>query len=120
MTNAYKVAADYLATWNEADAVQRLAKLEEGWTLDATYVDPIGTAKSLAQINDLIDAVRAKFPGHVFTSRGTPDGHGNYIRFSWTLSDTLGSGVAGGTDIAKLNDDDRIVSVLGFLDNVTS
>jgi hypothetical protein len=64
----------------------------------------------------LIEGVRAQFPGHDFTLRGEPDGHGRHVRFSWTLASADGAAFARGTDMAKLDEQGCFVEVIGFLD----
>jgi hypothetical protein len=68
----------------------------------------------------MIEAARTQFPGLVFTARGEPDGHGPFARFSWSLGPAGGTAVAGGTDIARLDDAGRVVEVIGFLDGSVS
>ncbi|MFC7551640.1 hypothetical protein ACFQU7_03960 [Pseudoroseomonas wenyumeiae] len=34
----------------------------------------------------MIETARGSFPGHGFTLEGPPDGHGPFLRFSWTLA----------------------------------
>ena len=48
----------------------------------------------------MIAGARAQFPGHEFRPRGTPDGHGLFARFSWSLAPQGGTPVAGGTTLA--------------------
>jgi len=57
-------------------------------------------------------------PGHVFRlADGGVDAHHNIARFSWELVPaTGGESLAVGFDVAVLEDDGRIASVLGFLD----
>ncbi|KHJ53606.1 polyketide cyclase [Aureimonas altamirensis] len=116
MTEPGMIADAYLSVWNEADDAKRLALLAEGWSRDARYVDPLMSGEGHAGIATLIGAARAQFPGHSFTLRGTPDGHGAYVRFAWNLAGEDGPVVAGGTDVVKLDDNGRIVVVVGFLD----
>lgn len=117
MPNAESVAREYLAAWNEADPGRRLAQMSNGWTEAASYADPMMAADGRAAICDMIEAAREKFPGLGFTLRGTPDTHRQFVRFSWDLGPAVGSAVAGGTDIVRLDDAGRIAEVVGFLDS---
>lgn len=112
------VADTYLATWNETDAPRRAALLEQAWTRDAHYADPLMAGDGLAQISALIGGVHERFVGFRFTRLGTPDGHGDHVRFSWTLG-PAGAAEApiAGTDLVELKDG-RIRRVVGFLDRV--
>ena len=64
----------------------------------------------------MIEAARAQFPGLRFSARGEPDGHGPFARFSWSLGPAGGAPVAGGTDVARLDEHGRVIEVIGFLD----
>jgi len=111
------VAERYIALWNETDASRRLALLADGWTRDASYVDPIGQAQGAEGISALIAAVQSRFPGFRFKLLGKPDAHGEHLRFSWTLGPEASEDLIQGTDFVQLNDG-RLRSVTGFLDKV--
>ena len=68
----------------------------------------------------MIEGAREQFPGLPFTLHGIPDGHGPFVRFTWTLASTGGDAVAAGTDVVRLDADGRIGEVIGFLDDVTA
>lgn len=110
------VARNYLAVWNDADQTTRLARLEAGWSPGVRYADPLMSGETPVGIASMIEAARGRFPGHSFVLRGTPDGHGNVVRFSWDLVATGGSKVAGGTDVVKLDVEGRLAEIIGFLD----
>jgi len=108
-------ANDYLAVWNAASRADRL-KLLEGWSADARYCDPLMQAEGRDAIADMIESAMAQFAGHAFALQGTPDGHGPFVRFSWTLAPEHGGAVAAGTDIVRLDGNGRVAEVIGFLD----
>ena len=118
MTDPQNVAERYIALWNEADAGTRRELLAADWTEDATYVDPLMTGKGAAEIDGLVAGVKARFPSFAFKLIGKPDGHGDHVRFSWTLGpgDFVDAPIEG-TDIVLLRGG-RIQSVTGFLDRV--
>ena len=81
----------YLDAWNETDADARRAAVADVYADGAQYVDPLAD--------------------------GGVDAHHNIARFSWELVPaTGGESLAVGFDVAVLEDDGRIASVLGFLD----
>lgn len=110
------IAEEYLAVWNEDDADRRRRMLAEGWSAEARYVDPLMAGDGREGVAGMIDAVRGRFPGHGFVLRGAADGHGAFVRFSWTLGGPDGARVAGGTDVVRLDGEGRIAEVVGFLD----
>ena len=116
MTTPHAIAERYLATWNEPDAARRQALVAGLWSPQGRYVDPMMSGHGHDGIARMIEGARAQFPGLVFTPRGTPDGHGAFARFSWTLGPAGGAPVAGGTDVARLDDHGRVAEVIGFLD----
>ena len=117
MTSALEIATTYLATWNEKDADRRRTLIAEGWSPDATYVDPLMSANGAGQINEIIGAVHKRFPDFHFTLIGTPDGHGDNVRFSWGLGPMDAEPAIEGSDVVQLREG-RLGSVVGFLDKV--
>lgn len=118
MTNATQIAQRYIDTWNETAPNRRLALLIEHWSDDAHYLDPMMQANGHTGINALIGAVQQRFPSCRFFLHGTPDGHNDRVRFSWSLAPAGAEPIAGGTDFIRLAADGRIRSVSGFLDRV--
>ena len=113
---ASSIAERYLATWNEPSPVRRNALVAALWSPHGRYVDPLMSGEGHAGISSMIEAARAQFPGMQFTPRGQADGHGDFARFSWSLGSAGGAPVAGGTDVARLDADGRVVEIIGFLD----
>ena len=115
MTDAARVAQAYLNTWNEADGERRRSVLAEHWTEDASYVDPMMRGDGPAQIDALVAAVHQRFPGFRFRLIGTPDGHGEYVRLSWSLGPDGTSAPIEGSDVVQLHCG-QIRRVIGFID----
>ena len=116
MPTSHTIAERYLAAWNEADAARRAVLIAALWSPQGRYADPLMSGQGHDGIARMIEAARAQFPGLVFTPRGEPDGHGAFARFSWSLGPAGGAPVAGGTDVARLDEAGRVVEVIGFLD----
>ncbi|SIR51932.1 nuclear transport factor 2 family protein [Pseudacidovorax sp. RU35E] len=116
MIDPNTLARDYLAVWNDADDASRDRRLAANWRADACYADPMMQGEGRDGIATMISAARTQFPGHAFTLRGTPDTHGHFVRFSWTLAPDGGSAVAAGTDVVRLDAEGHIAEVIGFLD----
>jgi hypothetical protein len=113
-----EIVEKYLAAWNETDPAKRRALVDEVWAEDGRYTDPLADARGRAEIDGLIGAVQAQFPGFVFTLGGTVDAHHDQARFTWHLGPAdAAEPVVIGFDVAVL-DGDRIGSVYGFLDKV--
>lgn len=108
MTQHLKIAETYLAVWNEENDERRQRTVSQGWAEMACYTDPLMQGEGQQGIAAMIEAARQKFPGYRFVLTGTPDGHGNFTRFSWRLISPDGEDVAGGTDGVSLNAEGRL------------
>jgi hypothetical protein len=108
----------YLATWNETDPAKRRAMVQELFTADASYVDPMADAHGWDAIEATIGAVQDRFPGFVFTPAGPVDAHHLQARFTWGLGPEGAEPPIVGFDVALTDADGRITTVLGFLDKV--
>ncbi|NPU65222.1 nuclear transport factor 2 family protein [Bradyrhizobium sp. 83012] len=117
MTEIAAIADGYIALWNERDATQRRTLLARQWTDDASYVDPLMYGSGYDGIDALVNGVQQRFPDFRFRLRGSANGHGNYVRFAWTLGPADADGPIEGTDFVELADG-RIRRVTGFLDKV--
>jgi len=106
----------YLAAWNETDPDRRRAAVEDVFTADVRYVDPLAAVEGHAELDGLIGAVRGQFPGLVFTPGGPVDAHHDQMRFTWHLGPAGQKPVVVGFDVAELGPDGRIRTVLGFID----
>ncbi|MFI0976415.1 nuclear transport factor 2 family protein [Streptomyces sp. NPDC021093] len=118
MSDTRKLIERYLEIWNETDPVARRAAIEEVWTEDAVYVDPLVAAEGRPAIDAAVQGVQEQFPGLLFTLSGEVDAH-HLARFSWDLGPHAGEALAVGFDVAVLTDDaQQIRTVHGFLDKV--
>jgi hypothetical protein len=117
MTTYDELAQRYIDTWNETDPAARRAAVEQLYTEDARYIDPLATAEGHDAIAAMIGAVQDQFPGFVFRLAGPVDGHHNQARFGWELGPAGAEAPIVGFDVAVI-DEGRIQTVLGFLDKV--
>ncbi|GGF03918.1 hypothetical protein GCM10011611_06740 [Aliidongia dinghuensis] len=116
-SSAQQIAERYIAAWNETDADRRAALLGQDWAEDAVYVDPMGRAAGQRDIGALIGAVQQRFPGFRFALVRPADGHGDHVRFSWSLGPAGAAPPIEGSDVLVL-DGGRIAQVIGFLDKL--
>ncbi len=108
----------YLACWNETEPAARRKLIEDLWAQDASYVDPIAEAHGREAIDATIAAVQERFPDFVFTALGAADAHHGVARFSWGLGPAGAEPVVIGFDVTVSDDAGRLMSVVGFLDQV--
>jgi hypothetical protein len=117
MSDPRHIAEQYIATWNETDAQRRMALLRQHWNADARYADPLASVAGVNEISRLIGGVHERFPGFVFGLTGSADGHGEHVRFSWSLGPAGVQAPVEGSDVVVLSEG-RISNVIGFLDKV--
>jgi hypothetical protein len=118
MTATTELADRYLAAWNETDPAARAAAMAALFTDDVRYSDPLVTADGVAALDATIGAVQQQFPGFVFRLAGPVDAHHDQFRFTWELGPAGQEAPVAGFDVAVVDADGRIRTVLGFLDRV--
>jgi hypothetical protein len=118
MTASTHLADRYLAAWNQTDPAARRALVEELFTEDVRYTDPLADVEGRAALDATIAAVQEQFPGFVFRLAGPADAHHDQVRFTWHLGPEDGEPPVTGSDVAVTAGDGRIRTVLGFLDRV--
>jgi hypothetical protein len=117
MADIATVVENYIAIWNEADAERRRALIEQTWTDDATYLDPLVAGEGADGIDAMIAGVQGAYPGHRFKLVSGPDAHHDRVRFTWQLYGEDGMvPVATGIDFATVAEDGRLKDVTGFLE----
>ena len=118
MHNFTALAERYVAAWNETDPTARRRAVEELFTEDACYTDPLTSARGRDQLEATIAGVHAQFPGFMFRLAGPVDGHHEQARFTWELGPVDGEAPIVGFDVALIDTRGRLHTVLGFLDKV--
>jgi hypothetical protein len=118
MHQARHIAEAYLAAWNEREPAARRMKVAQVFAPDASYLDPMMRGSGVDGIDAMIGAAQQQFPGCRFALHGTPAGHNDVVRFSWSLAAEAApdAALAVGTDFATVDGDGRLVRVTGFLD----
>jgi hypothetical protein len=117
MTDADKIARNYIDLWNERAADRRRDMLAQNWTSDAKYIDPLMSGDGRDGVDALIAGVQQRFPEFRFKLLGEPNGFGDHLRFQWGLGPDGVDSPIKGTDFAVLRDG-QIRSITGFLDQV--
>jgi SnoaL-like domain len=117
MSSINQTIANYIAAWNETDAVQRRSVIEQAWTENGTYLDGHRDGEGHAAIDAMIAAVQERFPGYRFRLSSGIEAHHDRVRFSWSAGGTDTAPLFfGGTDFATIAEDGRFVAVTGFTD----
>ena len=108
----------YIDAWNETDPRARQALVEELYTEDARYTDPLADAEGREAIAATIGAVQEQFPGFRFRLAGPVDAHHDQARFGWELGPAGETPPIAGFDVVIGDGKGRLRAVLGFLDRV--
>jgi len=117
VTDYQAIAHDYIAAWN-AEGAARAQAIARAFTPGARYADPLMQAEGHAALDRMIGGAQQQFGGLSFHLDGAADGHGDRLRFRWTLGPDAATAIAKGTDFAVLAADGRLAEVTGFLDLV--
>jgi hypothetical protein len=112
------LAHRYIATWNETDPVARRQQVEQLYTEDARYTDPLADAVGREAIAATIGAVQEQFPGFRFRLDGPVDAHHDQARFGWQLGPVGDEAPIAGFDVVISDGEGKLRAVLGFLDRV--
>ena len=113
-----QVLNGYFAMWNEPDPARRRQIIEETWTRDASYIEPLMAAEGHEDLNEGVAALQAQFPGHELRPAGRIDSHHDRVRWSWELFGPQGGApMASGTNVGVLSPDGRLRQVTGFFDS---
>jgi multidrug efflux pump subunit AcrA (membrane-fusion protein) len=110
----------YVATWNETDAARRQAGIARAWAASGRYRDPIMASDGPAEIDAMLAAVQARFPGFVLKRTSKVDSHvaagERFVRFTWSLGPASGPTVVEGVDFGTLDQDGKLAAIVGFID----
>lgn len=115
MTDYQAIAQRYIAAWN-AEGAARADAIAKAFAPSARYIDPLMQSEGHAGLDTMIGGAQAQFGGLRFHLDGAADGHGDRMRFRWSLGPDASTAIAKGTDFARLASDGRIAEVNGFLD----
>ena len=104
----------YLDAYGEVDAARRGELIAEVWDPRGRLADPPFEGDGHAGISALSEVVFEHFPGHTFRRTTGIDEHHGVARYGWELVGADGTVAVGGTDIAEIGEDGRLVRVTGF------
>lgn len=113
-----EIVERYIDIFNETDPRQRRALVDAVLAEQVSYVDPLAEAHGRDEIDALIAAAQARFPGMRIRLAGPVDTHHRQARFTWAFGPEGAEPIVVGFDVAVANEAGQLVSVLGFLDKV--
>jgi len=118
-TTTEQVIDAYFAMWNEHDPAARAALIEQAWSSDGSYRDPLLAADGPTALSEMVAVVHQHYPGQRFARVTAIDEHNGFARFGWQLADDGGSVSVAGLDVAELADDGRLARITGFFGELT-
>ncbi|MDX3432231.1 nuclear transport factor 2 family protein [Streptomyces sp. NPDC057067] len=113
-TAVTELVEKYIAIWNETDEGARRVMLDEVFTPDGVYVDPMVEADGVAAIDAYIATSQQNFPGMLF-SHGAVLTHHDTVHFPWELGTPGEAPAVSGYDVAVF-EGGRISRLYGFFE----
>jgi len=104
----------YFAMWREPDSTARAALVEAAFTPDGRHVDPLVDANDHAELDAMVAAVHAQYPGFTIERTSGIDQHGDQLRFGWRLDLADGTTLVSGIDVGELAPDGKLGRIAGF------
>jgi SnoaL-like domain len=104
----------YLAMWNETDPDRRAELIEQAWTANGRYVDPLLEAEGHTALSEMVAAVHGQYPAHRFRRTSGIDTHHDQVRFAWELAAPDGALTVAGIDVGAFGADGRLLQITGF------
>ena len=119
-SDGHKLSVDelvdrYFDSLNELDDKVRRDLTKQVWAEKGKFGTPYGEVEGLEAINALAAGVHKKFPKATVRRTTKIDGFGNYLRWSFTLSDADGTPILSGVDFAIV-ENGKLQLVMGFFD----
>ena len=105
----------YFDSLNETDATRRRELTRQVWAEKGKFGTPYGEVEGHEAIVALVAGVQQQFPGAKVRRTSKIDGFGNYLRWSFTLSQPDGKPLLGGVDFGMIVDG-KLQLVMGFFD----
>jgi hypothetical protein len=108
----------HLAAYCEPDPTRRAALVAQVWSPSGAVFDPPFEGEGHDGIAAMTDTVLTHFPGHTFRRTSAVDAHHTFARYTWDLVGPDGATAVGGTDVVEVDDDGRLVRIIGFFGDV--
>lgn len=110
-----RAVEQYVAFWNAGTADEQKRFATEAFADGVSYHVPVGVMRGADELIAFRNQFAQHQPDYSFRPRTEPEAHHNRARLQWELI-TGGEVFATGTDVLETDDDGRIVSISGFVD----
>lgn len=102
-----------LAAWNERDPTKVRGHLERALAPEVEFIDPSIVTNGIDEFEANVHGVKSRIPGADYARTSEVDSHHDLHRYSWQISRD-GEILLPGFDVTKVDEDGKVVSVLGF------
>lgn len=102
-----------LAAWNEADPGKVRTHLEAALSTSVEFIDPSVVTRGIDEFEANVHEVHGQIPGASYHRTSAVDSHHGLHRYSWEIRQN-GDRLIEGFDVTEVDDDGRVVRVLGF------
>jgi len=110
----------HLAAYCEPNPERRSELIAASWSSNATLIDPPFDGEGHEGIAAMAGIVLTHYVDHTFRRTTAIDAHHTFARYGWELVGPDGTVAVNGTDIAELDDDGRLVRIVGFFGDLAS
>lgn len=114
-TNIEELVDRYFDSLNETDNKRRRELTKQVWAEKGKFGTPYSEVEGHDAIDALVAGVQKQFPNAIVRRTSKIDGFGNYLRWSFTLSQPDGKPILSGVDFAIIADG-KLQLVMGFFD----
>jgi hypothetical protein len=104
----------HLAAYCEPNPERRAELVASVWRTDGALIDPPFDGSGHDGIAAMAGVVLTHYADHSFRRTTAIDAHHAFARYGWELVAADGTVAVNGTDIAELDDDGRLVRIVGF------
>lgn len=114
MATTKEIVDVYLAAWCEADGSKRKALIEQCWSADGLYCDPVADGRGRDALDGFIAGMHTQQPGAKIEMTSGIDQHHNQIRFAWAFVGADGKRAIEGIDVGELGEDGKLARIVGY------
>jgi len=102
-----------LAAWNEREPERVRAHLEKALSPEVVFIDPSVLTHGIDEFEANVHEVQGRLPGASYRRASGVDLHHNVVRYAWEIHRD-GQLVLPGFDVTELDEEGRVLRVLGF------
>ena len=102
-----------LAAWNERDPKRVRSHLDAALSPEVVFIDPSVVTHGIDEFEANVHEVQGRLPGADYRRASGVDRHHDVVRYAWEIRRD-GELVLPGFDVTELDEDGRVLRVLGF------